>query len=100
MPTNHPALCILQALFSAYVCFDVTWSKFLQFTRGIKGVGLLQNVGREMALRSCECMNIMEEFMLIYGKIYGRPWWLRGKASACNVGDMGSIPGSGRSPGI
>ena len=27
------------------------------------------------------------------------PWRLRGKASACNVGDMGSIPRSGRSPG-
>ena len=27
------------------------------------------------------------------------PWWLRGKASACNTGDLGSIPGSGRSPG-
>ena len=32
----------------------------------------------------------------------GFPWWLRGKKSACNagdVGDTGSIPGSGRSPG-
>ena len=33
----------------------------------------------------------------------GLPWWLGfpggsdGKASACNVGDPGSIPGSGRS---
>ena len=27
------------------------------------------------------------------------PWWLRGKASACNAGDLGLIPGSGRSPG-
>ena len=29
------------------------------------------------------------------------PWWLSGKASACNAGgtgDMGSSPGSGRSP--
>ena len=25
--------------------------------------------------------------------------WLSGKESACNVGDLGSIPGSGRSPG-
>ena len=25
--------------------------------------------------------------------------WLRGKASACSVGDLGLIPGSGRSPG-
>ena len=28
------------------------------------------------------------------------PWWLRrGKASTCNVRDLGLIPGSGRSPG-
>ena len=27
------------------------------------------------------------------------PWWLSGKESACNAGDPGSIPGSGRSPG-
>ena len=27
------------------------------------------------------------------------PWGLEGKVSACNAGDPGSIPGSGRSPG-
>ena len=30
--------------------------------------------------------------------VYGLPWWLRHKESACNVGDMGTIPGLGRSP--
>ena len=29
----------------------------------------------------------------------GLPRWLGGKESACNAGDMGSIPGLGRSPG-
>ena len=29
----------------------------------------------------------------------GFPWWLSGKESTCNAGDMGSIPGSGRSSG-
>ena len=29
----------------------------------------------------------------------GLLWWLSSKESACNVGDKGSIPGSGRSPG-
>ena len=29
----------------------------------------------------------------------GLHWWLRGKISACNVGDLGSIPESARSPG-
>ena len=27
------------------------------------------------------------------------PWWLSGKESACNAGDAGLIPGSGRCPG-
>ena len=30
---------------------------------------------------------------------YSFPGGSDGKASACNVGDLGSIPGSGRSPG-
>ena len=29
----------------------------------------------------------------------GLPWWLRGKESGCNTGDLGLIPGLGRSPG-
>ena len=28
----------------------------------------------------------------------GLPWWLEGKESACNAGELGSIPGLGRSP--
>ena len=31
--------------------------------------------------------------------ISGLLWWLSGNESACNAGDMGSTPGSGRSPG-
>ena len=30
--------------------------------------------------------------------VLGSPWWLSGKESACNAGDAGSIPGSGKSP--
>ena len=29
--------------------------------------------------------------------MFGLPWWLK---YACNAGDLGSIPGLGRSPGI
>ena len=29
----------------------------------------------------------------------GLPWWLSSKESACNAGDVGLIPGSGRLPG-
>ena len=30
--------------------------------------------------------------------MYGLPWWLRGKESAHNAGDLGSISGSEISP--
>ena len=29
----------------------------------------------------------------------GLPWWLNGKETTCNAGNVGTIPGSGRSPG-
>ena len=40
-------------------------------------------------------------YLLLYVCVYrmGLPWWLNSKESPCNVGDVGSIPGSGRSPG-
>ena len=28
----------------------------------------------------------------------GLPWWLSGEDSACQAGDVGSVPGLGRSP--
>ena len=31
--------------------------------------------------------------------LYARPWWVSGKESACNAGDLSSILGLGRSPG-
>ena len=41
--------------------------------------------------------------MCLYVCVYkGLPWWLSGKESACNAGDLGnvgSIPRLGRSPG-
>ena len=38
------------------------------------------------------------EFEKLY-PVNGLPWWFSGKKFACQVGEMGSIPGSGRSPG-
>ena len=35
-----------------------------------------------------------------YRILGGFPGGSAGKASVCNVGDLGSIPGSGRSPGV
>ena len=37
------------------------------------------------------------QIVLLYSP-FRIPWWLSGKESACNAGDSGSIPGSGRSP--
>ena len=37
--------------------------------------------------------------MSIIFSVTSVPWWLDGKASAYNEGDLGLIPGSGRSPG-
>ena len=32
--------------------------------------------------------------------ISGLPWWLGGKESTCNAGDLNLIPGLGRPPGV
>ena len=37
--------------------------------------------------------------ILLRGSIYGLLGGSDGKESACNVGDLGLIPGSGKSPG-
>ena len=41
----------------------------------------------------------MQYFHIIYYKAQGLPWWLSSKESACNAGNVGLIPGLGRSPG-
>ena len=52
----------------------------------------LKKDGSMLQLLSSPCL-------LSYIYYLGLPWWLSGKASACNAGDMGSIPGLGRYPG-
>ena len=42
---------------------------------------------------------ILKKSLCYYLGDNGIPWWLRGKESACNAGDMGFISGSERSPG-
>ena len=36
--------------------------------------------------------------MCKHGNNVRHPWWLSGKESACQAGDVGSVPGSGGSP--
>ena len=38
-------------------------------------------------------------FLLLFIFLLWLPWWLIGKESACNEGDVSSIPGFGRAPG-
>ena len=52
----------------------------------------------------CTCHIFIDYTYCLFSptKDRGLPQWLRGKESSCNEGateDMGSIPGSGRSPG-
>ena len=41
----------------------------------------------------------MSRYLESLGSILGFPCGSAGKESACNAGDLGSIPGLGRSPG-
>jgi len=43
--------------------------------------------------------NRLQKGYFVYPKVHmGLFWWFSGKESACNAGDVGLIPGSGRSP--
>ena len=55
---------------------------------GILQAGTLEWVADPVQLTKLNCV-------LISGLL----WWLSGNESACSAGDMGSIPGSGISPG-
>ena len=48
---------------------------------------------------SCLLKRTTDPNKVTYAKPQGFPSGLDGKESACNAGDLGSIPGSGRSPG-
>ena len=84
----------------------------------IKNLVLLQEIsrGRKLILRlfsfegevkndiSCEdrlvCdFSIKNAYDIVYSSIKGLPGGSDGKESACSAGDLGSIPGLGRSPG-
>ena len=41
----------------------------------------------------------LEKGQATHSSILGLPWWLAGNEYACNVEDLGSILGLGRSPG-
>ena len=47
----------------------------------------------------CHSLSFETFLSLMSSLLIGLPWWLRGKASVCNVGDLGLSSGSRRSPG-
>ena len=53
----------------------------------------------ETQVRSLGREDLLEKEMAIHSSIFGFPGGSEGKASACKAGDLGSIPGSGRSLG-
>ena len=51
-------------------------------------------------VRQSGTLYLFVNYIYIYLFIYtGLPWWLRWSRIACDAGDLGSIPGLGRSPG-
>ena len=43
-------------------------------------------------------IHVVVAYLYWYIVFHWLPWWLRGKESACNAGELGLIPGLGRSP--
>ena len=66
------------------MCCNARGGKDLDLTEG------LNNINLKLALAKSICKQLNN---------YSFPGGSDGKASACNAGDPGSIPGSGRSPG-
>ena len=82
----------------------MAWSGLLKWTVSnsqIQGVGVCKRQsGPPLAL--WEWSWVLGSWSLLNSPILmslGFPWGLAGKESAFNVGDLGSIPGMGRSPG-
>ena len=54
---------------------------------------------QETPVRVLGWEDLLEKGYVTHSSILGLPLWLSDKESVCNVGDLGSIPGLGRSPG-
>ena len=54
---------------------------------------------QEMLLQFLSQEDLLEKGQATHSSILGLPCGLADKESACNVGDLGSIPGLERSPG-
>ena len=50
-------------------------------------------------VRFLDWEDLLKKGKAAHSSILGLPWWLSWKESICNAGNLGSIPGLGRSPG-
>ena len=74
--------------------------EFVQVHRASLIVQLVKNLPAmwETWVQSLDWENPLEKGKSTHSSIHGLPGGLDGKESACNVGDLGSIPGLGKSP--
>ena len=63
------------------------------------GVDLIYSIFAQREAFAFVFFFLMSAHLKCFHFVIGLPWWLSGKEFACNVGDLGLIPGSGRSPG-
>ena len=61
--------------------------------------GIMSKVTRHLFPFSAIGFANISSFVCLPKTCRGFPWWLSGKNLPANAGDMGSIPGWGRSPG-
>ena len=77
-------------------CFLILkWAKDLKDKTYRWQINMWKDAPHHMSLRKCK-------FKQKWGAANGLPWWLSSKEFSCNArdtADLGSIPGSGRSPG-
>ena len=77
---------------------------FLYWVLFIGGISSIKLLVISFNESSCSFLWSHEKFIctILLGctnSYHGLPWWLSGKESACNAGDTGLLPGSGRSSG-
>ena len=58
-----------------------------------------QRVGHDWMTKHTDFLKLIHMNWQILSNFHGLPWWLSGKESTCNAGDVGWIRELGRSPG-
>ena len=93
-----------------YVCayiYSFLYSFQLWVLQDIKCSSLLFSIGPYCLLYRQSCVYVNPNLLIyllptlstLVTIRFALPWWLSGKESICNTGDMGSIPGLARFPG-